>query len=317
MAVDVVTLGESMILFQTLTSGALQYAPLLTKTIAGAESNLAVGLTRLGKKVSLFTRVGADPFGNQLVATLMGEGVQTDYVVRDPENPTGIYFKELKPNGDPHVYYYRRGSAASQMNPEDFPVEMLKDARLLHVTGITPALSQGCRDTVQTAMRSAREQGLTVSFDPNLRRKLWSEDEAKRTLLSMISLCDIFLPGVEEGEFLFGTADVQEIARLSLRHGARIVVVKRGAEGSSVFTSSEEYHVPGFPVAAVIDTVGAGDGFAAGFLSSWLDQLPLAECLRRANAIGAMATQYYGDWEGLPRTAELEAFLSNRSQVTR
>ncbi len=320
---DVVTIGESMVLLQPMNDGPLAYAPLFTRSIAGAESNLAIGLSRLGLQVRWISRLGADPFGDLILSTLAGEGIDVSLVERDPAYPTSIYFKEFKGYGDPNVYYYRKGSAVSQWTPAHVDRRWFEGAGHLHVTGITPALGPATADTVRAAMIEAREQGLTVSFDPNLRRKLWSEEKARETLLSLIPLCDIFMPGLEEAEFLCGPMTEEAYGAHFISLGAGAVVLKLGEEGSVGFTSMAAVRAQPHVVKRVVDTVGAGDSFAAGFLSSWLrnegetDENRLRAALERANLMGALATQYKGDWEGLPKLDEVQRLLSGGRETTR
>lgn len=321
-AVDVVTIGESMVLMQPMSEGSLAYAPLFTRSIAGAESNVSIGLSRLGRKVRWISRVGTDPFGDMILSALAGEGVDVSYADRDPQYPTAIYFKEFKGYGDPNVYYYRKGSAASRLSPGHVKPAWFQGARHLHVTGITPALGPETADAVMQAMTEARRQGLTVSFDPNLRRKLWSEEDAKRTMLSLVPLCDLFLPGLEEAEFLLGELPEEEYGRRFLDMGAKLVVLKLGERGSAGFVDGYATSADPFRVSRVLDTVGAGDAFAAGFLSAYLDCDPssaewLGQALRTANVMGALATQFRGDWEGLPKRDELLRILSGAPDVTR
>lgn len=320
---DVVTLGESMVLFQPMSEGPLAYAPMFTRSLAGAESNVAIGLSRLGLRTRWISRLGADPFGDFVLATLAGEGVDISLAERDAAYPTAVYFKEFKGYGDPNVYYYRKGSAVSQWTPERVDRGWFEGARHLHVTGITPALGPATADTVRKAMICAREMGLTVSFDPNLRRKLWSEEKARETLLSLVPLCDIFMPGLEEAEFLVGSKTEEAYGAHFLTMGASAVVLKLGEEGSIGFTSMAAVRANPHTVKRVVDTVGAGDAFAAGFLSAWLstggeaDEPRLRFALERANLMGALATQYRGDWEGLPKLAEVERLLAGSRETTR
>lgn len=328
---DVVTIGESMVLFQPLQGESLRYAPLFTRSIAGAESNVAIGLTRLGKKVRWIGRVGDDPFGEIVVSTLAGEGVDISCVRRDNIAPTGVYFKESKINGiDPTVYYYRKGSAASRLSLEDMSDEWFVNARHLHVTGITPALGKSAYETILQTMITAREKGLSISYDPNLRRKLWSEEEARKKLNELILYCDYFLPGIEEAEFLLGTKNLQQLGEEFLSMGPKLVIIKLGVDGSIAFTDKNTVKVSGFKVPNVVDTVGAGDAFAVGILSFLLDhheQLQadslnlepefLSQLLKMGNALGAFAVQYRGDWEGLPTRLELNRLLTGEADVTR
>ncbi|WP_035098796.1 sugar kinase [Anoxybacteroides tepidamans] len=325
--VDVVTIGESMILFQPMADGSLRYSPLFTKSMAGAESNVAIGLTRLGKKVRWISRVGCDPFGDFIVSTLAGEGVDVSCVIRDEKAPTAIYFKEFKGYGDPTVYYYRKYSAASKFSEEDIQSEWFANARHLHVTGITPALGERTADFIKKVMEQAKANGLTVSFDPNLRRKLWSEEQARRVLSSLIPLCDIFLPGLEEAKFLIGEQPIAEYGRQFLQMGPQLVVVKLGQEGAIGFYQNEAVQAPAFRLDKVVDTIGAGDAFAAGLLSALLDEgeplsahvlkKRLPQALKQANLLGALATQFKGDWEGLPSIREVEQYIEGQEMIKR
>lgn len=320
--VDVVTIGESMILMQPMTEGPLAYTPLFTRTIAGAESNVSIGLTRLGHKVRWISRLGADPFGDIIQSTLAGEGIDVSFVERDDRYPTAIYFKEFKGYGDPNVYYYRKGSAVSHLAPSHVKPEWFQGARHLHVTGITPALGAHTAEAVREAMTQARSQGLTVSFDPNLRRKLWSEEEARRTLLSLVPLCDLFLPGLDEAEFLLGSHSELKYGELFLEMGAKAVALKLGERGAVGFLEGHTIQVAPHRVERVIDTVGAGDAFAAGVLSVYLEEGELTaerfeRALRTGATMGALATQYRGDWEGLPKASELARLMSGGKDVTR
>lgn len=331
---DLVTVGETMVLLHPPSEATLRYAPFFTHSIAGAESNVALALARLGKRARWISRLGDDPFGDMIVATLAGEGVDTSCVIRDAGAPTAVFFREFKAFGEPQVYYYRRHSAASRLAPEDARPAWLAGARLLHVTGITPALGPHTLEAVTHVMRQARQQGLSVAFDPNLRRKLWDENTARAALLSLIPLCDIFLPGLEEAEFLLGPHAPADYAAAFHALGPQVVVLKMGAQGAlgSLQVSPDHEtqapcHVPAYPITHVLDPIGAGDAFAAGLLSVLLDTPlkaasdlapeTLQRALTRANLMGALATQFRGDWTGLPYRAELEAMESGRLHVTR
>lgn len=320
---DVVTIGESMVLMQPMSEGSLAYAPLFTRSIAGAESNVAIGLSRLGFKVRWISRLGADPFGDVILSTLAGEGVDVSLAARDSAYPTAIYFKEFKGYGDPNVYYYRRGSAMSRLTPRDVDDSWLDNAKHLHVTGITPALGDETGGAIRLVMEQARERGMSISFDPNLRRKLWSEELARETLLSLIPLCDIFMPGLEEAEFLIGERTEEEYGAHFLGMGASAVILKLGERGSIGFAGNGSVKADPYPVSRIVDTVGAGDAFAAGFLSGFLEFGELGQgdglrkALERANFMGSLATQYKGDWEGLPKREELLRLLSGGKEVTR
>lgn len=305
---DVVTIGESMVVF-TPTTPLMRYAHTYSRKFGGAETNVAIGLTRLGHHVGWISRVGEDEFGKALLSFIRGEGVDVSQVKYDATAPTGIYFKEIRHGGDVRVQYYRSNSAASRLLPEDIDQEFIKKAKYLHVTGITPALSESCYETVLHAIRIAKEHGVKVVFDPNLRKKLWTEEQARKVLLELASLADIILPGVDEGKFMFGEADPKKLCRLFLNHGAEIVILKVGAQGAYYGMKDEIKLVPGFPVKTVIDPVGAGDGFAAGVISGFLDGIGLEQVVERGNAVGAIATQVEGDFESMPDRNELYRFF--------
>ncbi|MGG0718031.1 sugar kinase [Robertmurraya massiliosenegalensis] len=305
---DVVTIGESMVVF-TPTSPLMRYAHTYSRKFGGAETNVAIGLTRLGHGVGWISRVGEDEFGKSLLSFIRGEGVDVSQVLYDKTASTGIYFKEIRHGGDVRVQYYRSNSAASHLLPEDIDPEYIKKAKYLHVTGITPALSKSCYETVLHAIHIAKEHGVKVVFDPNLRKKLWSEEEARKVLLELAGLADIVLPGVDEGKFMFGEGDPEKLCQLFLNQGASVVILKVGAKGAYYGTKDKIKLVPGFPVETVIDPVGAGDGFAAGIISGLLDGIELEKAVERGNAVGAIATQVEGDFESLPDRDELFRFF--------
>ncbi|OAS84737.1 MULTISPECIES: sugar kinase [Metabacillus] len=311
---DVVTIGETMVLFTPNTTGFMRYANQFSMKFGGAESNVAIGLARLGHQVGWISKVGNDEFGKALVSFIKGEGVDVSRVKVDQTLPTGIYFKELRRANDVRVYYYRRGSAASALSKVDLDGEYIAKAKYLHVTGITPALSDSCEDTILEAIEIAKMNGVQVVFDPNLRRKLWSEEKARSVLLNIASKADIVLPGISEGEFMFGESDPKKIAECYLNNGASTVVVKLGAKGASYYTNKDYEFVPGYPVDQVVDPVGAGDGFAAGFLSGLLKGLCLQDAVKQANAVGAFVTTVNGDVEGLPDAEEIEGLFNNINQ---
>lgn len=306
---DVITLGETMVAFAAHEPGPLAQAQTFSKIAAGAETNVGVGLARLGLKVGWLSRLGRDSFGDYVRAAVSGEGVDCSAVVEDPTRPTGFMLKSRALEGaDPTVEYYRRGSAASALSIADFDEARFRAARHLHVTGITPALSAGAAELIEHAMRFMRAQGRTISFDPNLRPKLWPSREAMAEHLNRLAgLADWVLPGLAEGRTLTGLQTPQEIAGFYLDRGARAVVLKLGPQGAYWRTAEGEGEVAGVKVEHVVDTVGAGDAFAVGVISGRLEGLAWPAVLARANWIGAQAVQVVGDMEGLPRRAQLPA----------
>jgi 2-dehydro-3-deoxygluconokinase len=308
---DVISIGETMVLFTPETQGQMRYARNFSSKIAGAETNTLIGLAKLGYQTGWISRLGKDELGQFVLSAVRGEGVDTSRVLLDDEAPTGIFFKEIVNEENVRVHYYRKGSAASRIAASDLNEEYLSDAGYLYITGITPALSETCRDTIFSAIEIAKKHGKNVVFDPNVRRKLWSEEDARRTLLAIAEKADIVLPGVSEGEFLFGTTDHEKIAEHLHQLGVETVVIKLGEKGAYLSSGAEKKEIEGFKVNKVVDPVGAGDGFAAGFLSGLIDGSSLEESVQRGCAVGAMVITVNGDIEGLPDREMLNSFLQS------
>lgn len=308
-AYDVLTFGEAMALFVADDSGPLDRVVQFHRRTAGADTNVAIGLSRLGFDVRWLSRVGEDHNGTFLQRALEAEGLDCRHLKRDPNHATGLVFKARAVDGaDPHVEYVRRGSAASHLCIDDCADVELDAARHLHATGIPPALSPTARELSFELLSRARAAGLSISFDPNLRPTLWpSEAVMIETLNALAAKADIVMPGLSEGRLLTGRETPYDIAGDYLDRGARAVVIKLGPEGSYFRTAETEGSVKGAPVKTVIDTVGAGDGFAVGIISAYLDGLDWHAALNRGNLIGARQVQVIGDMEGLPSREELVA----------
>ncbi|MFS0654160.1 sugar kinase [Bacillus sp. 179-C3.3 HS] len=318
-ALDAVTFGESMAMFYAKEVGELHQVNTFQKALAGAESNVAVGLARLGFDVGWMSKVGADSLGTYILEELQQEGVNTEAVLRSNDGAkTGILLKSKVLDGDPDVTYYRKGSAASTMNPSDFPFSYFKRAGHLHMTGIPPALSNEMRAFSLHALQVMKDSGKTISFDPNLRIQLWEEEEDMiHTVNQLASQVDWFFPGLAEGKQLTGLQHPEEIADVYLQKGVKLVVVKLGAGGAYYKSAAGQGVVEGFQVDHVVDTVGAGDGFAVGVISALLDGLSFEEAVARGNAIGALAVMSPGDKDGLPTREELQAFLQKAKRDQR
>lgn len=315
--VDVVTIGETMVLFYPLENRALKYTSLFSKTIAGAESNVAIALSRLGKKTRWIGRLGKDPFGDMVISTLASENIDLTKVIRDESSFTSVFFKDYNKFGDPEVFYFRNGSASSFWKPNHVQSDWFENSRILHMTGITPALGTDTLAFTRKCMEVAKSLGLIVSFDPNIRFKLWTEEEARESILSLIPLCDIFLPGIDEAKFLLGDKTVEELAKEFIALGPETVVIKLGENGAFGMRKGEDpCFASGVKVHNIIDTVGAGDAFAAGFLSVVVDNpsnYTLMEALNLANMLGSIVIQDKSDWEALP-TVEM---IENMNVITR
>ncbi len=303
--IDLVTLGESMALFTTRRTGLLRHARDFGLGVGGAESNLAIGVSRLGGRAAWIGRVGADEFGALLRSTLSGEGVDVRGVLVDPEAPTGLMIKSRRTAELVDVRYYRSGSAGSRLSPADLDVSLLRSARVLHVTGITPALSASAAETVRAAVAEARDAGVTVSLDINYRRALWSPDQASAALREIVTAADVVFATEAEARLIVEGADAPALARALSALGPRHVLVKRGALGAIELSEGVVRHAEPYRVTE-IDPVGAGDAFAAGWLAETLEGADPERRLATACAAGAFAVTSDGDWESLPRRADLD-----------
>ncbi len=293
---EVVTLGEAMVVLYPNEPITLGQATTLTLGIGGAESNLAIMLSRLGHRVHFISRVGADPFGERIRMTLANEAVDIGGLLTDTAAPTGVFFREWLSDGMRRVFYYRSGSAASHLSPADLHVDMFTGTRLLHVTGITPALSASCAATVAHAIELAHSAGALVSFDPNYRPTLWDTANARKVLLPIMATVDLLLMSHEDSRALLGIDDVEQALRAGSALGARMVVLKQAERGASAWDGVRSVSAPAASVANAIDPVGAGDAFNAGFLSAWLRGTPLAEALQLGARLGGATVATLGDY---------------------
>ena len=309
---DVVTVGEAMALFIAEEPGALAGVSRFSRRTAGAELNVAVGLRRLGFDVGYISRVGADSLGQHLLDFMDAEGIDRSQVAVDADHPTGLMFKSLATDGsDPAIEYFRRGSAASHLGAADHPAAYCAAARHLHLTGISPALSAGMRELVFGMAARARQAGQSISFDPNLRPRLWPSQQVMiDTMNQLAATADLVLPGLSEGRLLTGRQDRDGIADFYLERGTKQVVIKLGPEGAYFADRHGRGMVAGFHVPRVVDTVGAGDGFAVGVISALLEGAVLDAAALRGNAIGARVVQFPGDCDGLPDRAQLAEALA-------
>jgi 2-dehydro-3-deoxygluconokinase len=300
--VEVVTIGETLATVRSETVGPLSIGSPLRLSIAGAESNVAIGLARLGHGVRWAGCVGDDEFGPLVVRTLRGEGIDTSCVRVISDAPTALLVKHQRIARLSRVRYYRSGSAGSRLDPSLASAAVADAPRLLHITGITPALSDSARAAISAAVAAASDAGAHVSFDVNYRAALWPRLDAARTLRPLAQRADTVLASEDEVELV--TPEGPVAGAESLAVGGRTVVVKRGADGASVIGPDGTRERRAVSVAAV-DSVGAGDAFVAGYLSGLLDGLDAEGRLERACAVAAFAVSSNGDWEGLPTREEL------------
>ena len=305
---DVVCLGESMVTFLPSRPGRLADVPAFERAIGGAESNVACTLSRSGHSVRWISRVGADGFGDHLVEAIAARGVDVGIVGRDPRRPTGIYFRtdgerpttmDAAEGGVAEVVYYREGSAASAMSPRTVDLDVVDDTRVLHVSGITAALSEDCLELMRL-LTGQREGRPLVSFDVNYRVGLW--ERAGRdpgVLLDLARGCDLVFVGEDEAAAAWGISGGPSALREALPEPG-VLVVKQGDEGATAFVradgeqAGDEVFVPALRI-DVAGAVGAGDGFAAGFISATLRGLSVRDRLRHGHLTAAAALTVPGD----------------------
>ncbi|MFB9821708.1 sugar kinase, partial [Arthrobacter ramosus] len=260
----VVTLGETMALMASETPGPLAHASTLSLGIGGSESNVAIGLQRLGVQAVWCGRIGADSLGRLVEREIRAEGVDVRVAV-DDDAPTGLMIKERRTPTAQKVAYYRSGSAGSRIAPDDVDDELIAGAALLHVSGITPALSPQAASTFRYAVAAAKASGVPVSFDLNYRSKLWNAETAGSAYREIIPDVDIVFAGLEEAELVVGTVrDAEQAARCIAAMGPSQVVIKLGADGALAFVDGKVFRQDALVIEA-IDTVGAGDAFVAGY----------------------------------------------------
>lgn len=307
-----ILVGEPMGLLIAQTEGSLDSVKGYDLAVAGAEFNVAVGAARLEHKVTYMTKLGDDPFGKLIVNVLNENNIGSEFVTFSKERPTGFMLKGRTSEGDPDIFYFRKNSAASTLSAADVEKIDLSQYTNIHLTGILPALSECAKEATFALMQKAKAQGLFISFDPNLRPQLWhSQEDMIETINKLSSYADLVLPGENEGKILVGTKDAKTINEFYLKNGAGICVTKCGSKGAYVSTDKgENYMVDGYTVKKVVDTVGAGDGFATGVITGLMEGLPLDKAVKRGTAIGAIQVMSRGDNEGLPTREELANFQS-------
>jgi 2-dehydro-3-deoxygluconokinase len=315
---DSITFGEAMVMFMADSPGSLHEVKHFTRELAGAETNVAIGLARLGLNSGWVSKVGADAFGKFIVKRLQEENVDVHHVLTDIHYPTGFQIKSKVLTGDPEVQYFRKGSAASHLSIEDLNEAYFGSARHMHMTGIPLAISSDARAFAEYALSFVKKAGRTVSFDPNLRPNLWaSQDEMIEVTNKMAFAANYVLPGISEGELLTGYKTPRDIALFYLNQGVELVVIKLGEKGAFYKTANDEGCVPAFEVTDVVDTVGAGDGFAVGVISGLLEGIPIKEAVLRGNAIGSLAVQAPGDNDGYPTRLQLEEYMKKHLEGVR
>ena len=310
---EIVSLGEPMLEFNAETMGRLKDVSTFKRGWGGDTSNFAVGVARLGKSVGYMCRVGDDEFGKCFLELWRTEGVDTSRVIVEEKGFTGIYFISIKDSGEHDFTYYRVDSPASHLSINDLDSKYIEDAKLFHTSGISQAISKSSRETAFKAMKIAKRSGVLITYDPNLRLKLWTLNTARAFITYAFELADVVFPSLEDVRTLLGPISPEAAARQILKRGPKIVVIKLGADGCLVVTRDQVVRSPGFRVTPV-DTTGAGDAFDGAFAVGLLEEWTIEKTAEFANAVGALTTLKKGAVAPLPRREQVDEFITSQSQ---
>jgi 2-dehydro-3-deoxygluconokinase len=314
---DVLTIGDALIAMTPSTNGPLRFVQSFEPKVGGAELNVAIGCSRLGLATGWISRLGKDEFGKLIYNFARGEGIDVSQVQLVEGYQTSLYFKEMLNGNNINSYYYRHNSPTRTLTPGCLDEEHIGRSKILHITGVFPAVDPSNAEIVLHLLKLAKAQKVQVSLDPNIRLKLWDMNTARQTLLSFMPYVDILMLGEEEAEILFGTAVPSAVFDQAKTYGIDDIVLKQGAKGAIGFRNGEIAIAEGLSGIHVVDEIGAGDGFASGYLYSSIHQYPLEEALRFSNAVAAHVITIKGDNEGLPSKEEVEILLGERTSVSR
>lgn len=314
---DVITIGDGMIAMCPSKKGPIIFSDTFERKMGGAELNVAIGCARLGLNVGWISRLGMDDFGKYILKTARGEGIDVSQVEQVDGYNTSVYFREVLADGASRSFYYRANSPTETLNISDVNEEYFKESKILHITGVLPSINEHNREIILEAIEVAKKYNLTISFDPNIRLKMWTREEARSFINKILPSVDILLVGDEEIEVLLGHNDIETAIKEFHDYGIETVVVKRGSKGAIASDGCNVYEVDGIKPRALVDTVGAGDGFAAGFLRAVVKGETLEEAVRFANAVGSIVVGIEGDNEGLPYYEDVLVHMGLNKKVER
>ncbi|AQQ54621.1 sugar kinase [Planococcus lenghuensis] len=312
----VFTLGDALITFNPSDTGPLRYVPNFTRKVGGAELNFAIGCSRLGLRSKWASRLGGDEFGRVIYNFARGEGVDMTDVEFVEGYPTSLNFKEIREDGSGKTFYYRYQSPILTMAPEDITEKMFEGIDLIHLTGVFLAIDSENLAIVRRVLKIAEKRAIPISFDPNIRLKLWTLEQAKAAYMEILPSVDILLTGLDEFELIIGDTSKESLEHCATRFGIGQLVIKDGGNGARVYTDGVWHQKEAFSVTP-IDTVGAGDGFDAGYIYGVLHDWSPEETLEFANGVGALVTTVSGDNEGLPYLEEVLALIRKEKIIER
>lgn len=313
---NVFTLGDALITFNPSETGPLRYVPSFTRKVGGAELNFAIGCARLGLNIKWASRLGGDEFGRVIYNFARGEGVDLSEVEFVENYPTSLNFKEIREDGSGKTFYYRYQSPILTMEPSDITEDMFEGVDLIHLTGVFLAIDPKNLAIVKRVLEIAAEKNIRISFDPNIRLKLWTLDQAKAAYMEILPSVDILLTGLDEIEMIIGDSADRALEQCAKDFNIEQLVIKDGGNGARVYQNGAWHKKEAFPVNP-IDTVGAGDGFDAGYVYATLHGYSPEEALEFANGVGALVTTVSGDNEGLPYLEEVTALIRKEKVVER
>ena len=314
---EFITIGETCAVMAARSIGRMRYSSEFKLRPGGAESTVAVGVKRLGHTAGWISQLGEDELGHYILSFIQGEGVDVSNVRMVPGKQTGLFIRERLPRGEARHFYYRAGSAFSEIEPKMLNEDYISTSKVLHITGITPALSNSCRKTIEAAIEIAKKHKLTVTFDPNLRLKLWSIDEARPVIERFMLEADYVLPGLEEMRLLYGKLPVDRLLNHLHEIGCKNVILKLGPEGAILSKPDRADIIAGYPVDNPTDLMGAGDAFDAGFISGLLKGMPLVDSVEIANFVAGISTQMIGNIESLPTWDEVNRIMKGVDEIKR
>lgn len=314
---DVITIGDALITMNPQTNGPLRFVNTFERKVGGAELNVTIGCARLGLKTGWISRLGNDEFGRYITNYARGEGIDISQVELVEGYSTSIYFKEVLNAERINSYYYRENSPTNAFKIENINEEYVKNSKVVHISGVFPAINDTNKDIVLQLVKLAKKHNVLVTFDPNVRLKLWSAEKAREVLQSFLPYVDVLITGEEEAQLLLGSSNMQELIKLAQHYEITHIVLKRGEKGAIGYKSGELIEATPTISTKVVDTIGAGDGFAAGYIYSLINDSPLDRSLFFANAVASYVIGVPGDNEGLPYLEDVEVLLGEKEHVAR
>lgn len=314
---DVITIGDAMIAMCPREKGPIIFSDNFKRKVGGAELNVAIGCARLGLKAGFISRLGNDDFGKYILKTIRGEAIDISEVKLVDGYQTSVYFREVLSDGSSRSFYYRENSPTSTMKCEELDEEYFRAAKILHITGVFPSITKNNQDIILEAIKLAKKNNLIISFDPNIRLKMWTKEEANSYIEKVLPYVDNILVGDEEIEILLGDITIENAIKTFHDYGIGKVVIKKGDKGAIGSDGNSIYEVDAIKPKALVDTVGAGDGFAAGFLTALCKDKSFKECVEFGNAVGSLVVGVEGDNEGLPYYEDVLVHLGKSKKIER